>query len=157
MSNTLFRKKSMERISSPEQLNDYIRVSTPSVWMLLAAIVILLAGVCVWGVVGHLDTHLTAAAVSRDGNVVAYIKEADIGKISQGMEVAIGGEKGCVASVAAEPVMVDETFSDYLLYVGALEIGGWAYEAALDVECADGVHEVTITTESISPMSFVLN
>ena len=29
MSN-LFRKKSMDRISSPEQLNDYIRVSTPS-------------------------------------------------------------------------------------------------------------------------------
>ena len=43
MSN-LFRQKSLDRISSPEQLNDYIRVSTPSVWMVLIAIVILLAG-----------------------------------------------------------------------------------------------------------------
>ena len=46
----LFREKSLERIASPEQLNAYIRVSTPSVWLLLAAVVILLAGVCVWGV-----------------------------------------------------------------------------------------------------------
>lgn len=35
MSNNLFRTKSIEHISSPEQLNDYIRVSTPSVWMRL--------------------------------------------------------------------------------------------------------------------------
>ena len=34
MSN-LFRKKSLERISSPEQLNEYVRVSTPSVWLVL--------------------------------------------------------------------------------------------------------------------------
>ena len=69
MSN-LFRKKSLERISSPEQLNAYIRVSTPSVWMLLAAIVILLVDVCVWGVFGHLDTRLSVAAIAQDGTVM---------------------------------------------------------------------------------------
>ena len=41
MNNSIFRKKSLDRISSPEQLNDYIRVSTPSVWMVLFAIIIL--------------------------------------------------------------------------------------------------------------------
>ena len=40
----LFRKKSMEKVTSPEQLNDYIRVSNPGVWTVLAAVVILLAG-----------------------------------------------------------------------------------------------------------------
>ena len=81
MSNTLFRQKSLERISSPEQLNDYIRVSTPSVWLLLIAIVILLAGVCVWGVFGHMDTALPVAAVSREGIVTAYVREADVQKV----------------------------------------------------------------------------
>lgn len=28
---SIFRKSSLERISSPEQLNDYIRVASPSV------------------------------------------------------------------------------------------------------------------------------
>lgn len=31
MSNPIFRQKSIEKISSPEQMNDYIRVSNPSV------------------------------------------------------------------------------------------------------------------------------
>ena len=44
MENKLFRKKSLERISSPEQLHDYMRVTSPRLWMTLAAIVILLAG-----------------------------------------------------------------------------------------------------------------
>lgn len=49
MSNPIFRQKSIEKITSPEQINDYIRVSNPSVWMVLAAVIVLLAGVCVWG------------------------------------------------------------------------------------------------------------
>ncbi|MCR4807821.1 MAG: hypothetical protein K5857_09120 [Lachnospiraceae bacterium] len=40
----LFRKKSLERISSPEELNDYIRVTTPGIWLILVAITLLLIG-----------------------------------------------------------------------------------------------------------------
>ena len=56
MNDKIFRKKSIDRMSSPEQLNDYIKVTNPGVWMALAAIVILLIGVCVWGVFGKLVT-----------------------------------------------------------------------------------------------------
>ena len=45
MKSQLFREKSMERVSSPEQLNDYIRVANPSIWICLAAVIILLKGV----------------------------------------------------------------------------------------------------------------
>ena len=37
MASSIFREKSLKRISSPEQLNDYIKVSQPSVWIALAA------------------------------------------------------------------------------------------------------------------------
>jgi len=47
--NSIFRKTSLERISSPERLNDYIKVSNPSVWIILAAIAVLLAAAVVWG------------------------------------------------------------------------------------------------------------
>ena len=36
----LFRQKSLDRVNSPEQLNDYIRVTTPSVWLILFATLI---------------------------------------------------------------------------------------------------------------------
>ena len=40
MGKTIFRQKSMQKITSPEQMNDYIRVSNPSVWMILAAVIV---------------------------------------------------------------------------------------------------------------------
>ena len=46
--NTIFREKSMDRVTSPEALNDYIRVTTPSVWIILAALITLLAGMIIW-------------------------------------------------------------------------------------------------------------
>ena len=48
MENPLFRKKSLERISSPEQLHDYMRVTSPRLWMLLSAIAVFLAGFIVY-------------------------------------------------------------------------------------------------------------
>lgn len=53
----LFRQKSINRISSPEQLNDYIRVTTPSVWIALLALVVLLVGMLAWSVFGRVEVH----------------------------------------------------------------------------------------------------
>ena len=57
MDSGLFRQKSIDKVSSPEKLDDYIKVTTPSVWITLAAIVILLAGIIVWGIFGELTVH----------------------------------------------------------------------------------------------------
>lgn len=64
--------KSMERITSPEQMNDYIRVSNPSVWMILAAVIVLLIGVCVWGAFGHLDTVVQTGGICEDGRLTVF-------------------------------------------------------------------------------------
>ena len=157
MINNLFRTKSIEHISSPEQLNDYIRVSTPSVWLLLAAIVILLVGVCVWGVLGHMDTTLPVVIRAGDGQAIAYVRRADAEKVAPGMEATIGGEAGKVREISAEPLQVDDTFTDYMRHVGGLQAGEWVYAVTLDADCPDGVHEAQIVVDSVSPMAFVLN
>ena len=56
-SKQIFRKKSIERVSSPEKLDDYIKVTTPSVWIILAATVALLAGMIIWGVFGKIEVN----------------------------------------------------------------------------------------------------
>ena len=38
----IFRKKTLERISSPEQLTDYLHVTNPGIWVLFAVIILLL-------------------------------------------------------------------------------------------------------------------
>ena len=55
--NEQFRKESLERINSPEELEDYIRVATPSVWLVLLATAILLAGMLAWSVLGTVEVE----------------------------------------------------------------------------------------------------
>ena len=156
MSN-LFRRKSLERISSPEQLNTYIRVSTPSVWLLLAAITALLAGVCVWGVFGHMETTLTVAALVTDDGATAYVRVADADKIAICASVTVAGTECEVLEIASEPVQVDETFTDYMRHMGSLQEGEWVLAIKLDADLPEGVYEAHLVTDSVSPMSFVLN
>ena len=57
MNNTIFRQKNINKVSSPEKLDDYIRVTTPGVWLTLAAILILLIGAVAWGIFGTITVH----------------------------------------------------------------------------------------------------
>ena len=68
----IFRAKSMERVSSPEALNDYIRVTTPSVWIVLLAIVVLLAGMLAWSIFGTVERH-NEDGESEEIHPIAYI------------------------------------------------------------------------------------
>lgn len=61
----IFREKSLQRISSPEALNDYIRVTSPSVWLVLAALIILLAGMLVWSIFGTVEAHAADGRVEE--------------------------------------------------------------------------------------------
>ena len=44
MNNDLFRKNAVDRVTSPDQLNDTIRVVPTGIWLVLAAVVLALAG-----------------------------------------------------------------------------------------------------------------
>ena len=54
---SIFREKSMERIASPDQMDDYIKVTTPSVWIALLALVVLLIGILAWNIFGTVEVH----------------------------------------------------------------------------------------------------
>ena len=75
MEQKIFRKKSIDKINSPENLNDYIRVTNPGVWLILAAVIALLIGACVWGFFGHIDTTADASAVLKIIKPVALFRK----------------------------------------------------------------------------------
>lgn len=68
----LFRQKSIQRVSSPEQLNDYIRVTAPSVWIVLIALVVLLVGILAWCVFGRIEVH-NSDGTSREIAPITYV------------------------------------------------------------------------------------
>ena len=157
MNEKIFRKNSIAKVSSPEQLNEYIKVSNPGVWTVLAAIIILLIGVCAWGFLGHLDTKINTVAVVENSGIVLYVKESDIESVKTDMTVIIGDNEYIITDIASEPVSANEDFSEYALHVGNLKAGEWVYPVSTDGEIADGVYNAEIIIESISPISFVIN
>lgn len=70
---SIFRQESLDRVASPEQLNDYIHVSSPSVWLTLGAFFILAISVIVWGFTDTIPKTMSANGVVENGNVICYI------------------------------------------------------------------------------------
>ncbi len=70
-SDSIFRKKSIDNINSPEALNDYIRVTSPPAWLVLLAVMILLTGIFVWCAVGTVQTH-TPEGETEDVHPITY-------------------------------------------------------------------------------------
>jgi len=157
MNEQLFRKKSIDRVSSPEQLDAYIRVANPGVWLVLIAIAALLVGVCVWGVLGHLDTTVDAVAVCENNSVTLYAKDEDGKNVQIGLEVRIGEDTASVTAISPVPIKAQAELSDYACHVGGFGAENWVYAVHTDAVLPDGVYSAKIIVESVSPMSFVVN
>ncbi len=157
MDGQLFRKKSWDKVSSPEQLNDYIRAAEPGVFLILGAVIVFLAGVCVWGVFGRLDTVVIAAGTCRGGIITCYVKEADMKDVQVGMGITVDGEQGTVTEVGAVPVEATGGMDAWMLHLGGIAKGDWVYPIKARGPVSDGIYEVRITVESVSLASFIWN
>ena len=116
MDSGLFRQKSLDKVSSPEQMNDYIRVTSPGVWLVLAAVIALLAGLLIWSVAGRLETTVAAAAVAGPEGTVLYIPEEEMDAIPSGAAVHIDGQED--GFLTGHTVIINDKGSrDRFLYV----------------------------------------
>lgn len=70
-SESIFRRAALERLSSPDQLDRLITLTSPLGWAALAALVVLLAGIVGWSVFGTVATRVSGAGilVTRGGRV----------------------------------------------------------------------------------------
>ncbi|MCQ2472248.1 MAG: hypothetical protein MJ147_09465 [Clostridia bacterium] len=132
MQDEIFRKKSLNKIKSPEGLNDYVRVANPGVWMVLSAVIILLVGVCIWGALGRIETKVPANLVVKNGECVCVLNDADADKIKAGMTVKTEKISGKIVSAKDNQIEVE-------------------------INLPDGKYEADVITESIKPLSFVFN
>lgn len=120
----LYRKESLDRIQSPEQLNDYLRVTNPSVWILLIAVILLLVGLLVWGSLTYIDSVVYGQAVVDQGVMTVRFQDpADAERLEPGMHVDAGGHITQISSLGRD------------------EAGVFALA---ETDLADGLYEVSV-------------
>lgn len=112
MDNQIFRKKTTDRLSAPEQLNDYMRVTSPSIWIVLLAVILLLIGLFVWSAVTSVETYVSGTGIARDGVItVSFSDKTAAEYVESGMKLSVGdrtsyveyagkGKDGSITAVA---------------------------------------------------------
>ena len=160
---TIFNEKATRRLKSPDDVDEYIRISSPSVKLILCACVALLVGVLAWGVFGSVTTRVTTKGTVIDGKALCFLGEEDVEKLQVGNDASMGGVSLVVASVSEIPVsrrtatqIVDD---EYLL--NAVMEDEWAYPVVLEGDGMDALPQdvpltSSITVERIAPISLLL-
>lgn len=108
MESSIFRKSSLDRISSPERLNEYIRITHPGVWSVLAGCLAILIAVGIWGFYGSIpDTIQTTGMIFPQNGVVSIIPAAG-GRISD-IRVKVGDfvEAGQIIAIVPQEDLID--------------------------------------------------
>ena len=84
MTTQLFRQAALDRLSSPEQLDRALTVTTSKTWLALAAIGVMAAAVVTWSVKGEVPTYVTASGIllSHGGAVVDAVPSG-VGTLSR--------------------------------------------------------------------------
>lgn len=158
---SLFNRRATEKLRSPDDLDKYVRVTSPSVWGVLAACIALLAGLLAWGFFGTVSTSVTGMGVVLEGRAICFLPADDVTRLHVGDEALVGGKRMQVSEVASIPVSRKEAGevlkSDYL--VEALMDGNWATEVTFRGDTSsltEGVPlEVNVTTEHVAPITLV--
>lgn len=139
MDNELFRKKSLEKIKSPENIDDFIRVSNPGVWLILISVIMLLAGMLIWGIWGHIDSTIEATVYVEDGIVVCYVPEDRATSVKTGMIVIFENHEAVVCD------FLEKEADDCYYILQSEEI------------IPNGLYDGKIVISTTKPISFIMN
>lgn len=160
--NPIFNSRATEKLRSPDDLDKYMRVANPSVWVVIAACAALLIGILIWGIFGAVTTSVSATGVNVEGKAMCFLAADDAAKVNVGDEAAVDGKRMTVYKIAPVPVSRDEAYdiltSDYL--VSTLVSGDWAYQIIFEGDTSTIAEHVpltvSITTERIAPITLIL-
>jgi HlyD family secretion protein len=70
-----FRQAALDRMASPEQLDQLIQVTRPRAWVALAALAVLVGAFAAWGVLGRLTTRVPGQGILLGGDVYDVMPE----------------------------------------------------------------------------------
>ncbi|MCR5582383.1 MAG: hypothetical protein K6F70_02040 [Eggerthellaceae bacterium] len=133
---SVFGHSALNRVSSSDELDQYIKVANPSAWVIALASLLLMVGIAVWAAVAIVPVtfNLTGFAYIPEGStepvVFCLVDKSTLDKIQDsGATVSINGTNAEIESCSATPISASEvkTYigSDY--YDESLHLSDWNY------------------------------
>lgn len=155
----IYNKMATEKLNGPEELDCYVRVAKPGVWMLLVACALLIGGLMMWGLFGTVYVNVSSTGVRIGDKVCCYLSGENTSHVRVGNESSVCDVPLRIASISEIPLSADEVKeivkSDYLL--SQLVDDAWVYEITFEGDGADGLQEgipltVSIAVDQVTPL-----
>lgn len=103
MEDRIYREGAVDRLSSPENMNQYVRVTRPALWVTLAAVILLIAGCLIWMSMTYISSFLTGTADVRNGIMTVTLdNDQKAENLETGMTVTVGDTKSVINSVGKD-------------------------------------------------------
>ncbi|MEM9137180.1 MAG: NHLP bacteriocin system secretion protein [Cyanobacteria bacterium P01_F01_bin.42] len=77
----IFRQESLDRLSSPDQLDSLMQVITPRAWLGVLGLGVLLGGGVIWSIVGRIPQRVSSAGVILNASQVVELQSPVEGQI----------------------------------------------------------------------------
>ncbi len=105
---TFFRKAALEKLSTPEKLDQLIKVTGPKAWIALATIIVALVTAIAWSFWGNVKTRLNVTGVLLGGEIHEVVSTSQ-GQLVNLM-VSIGDEvkDGDIIAVIEQPQLTQQ-------------------------------------------------
>lgn len=105
----IFRKKALERLRSPEQLDQLLSVTSPRMWLALVTLWLLIAVALVWGFLGRVSTKVYGTGIYQTGEGLYDVVALGEGILDK-VVVRIGDQvhPGQVVALLNRPELVEQ-------------------------------------------------
>lgn len=138
----LYTQRSMEQISSPDQLRNYLRVTGAPIWIVLIAILFLVIGIFVWSSFVSFASYTPAVGRVQDGVMTVSLQDSKI------------SDSAANADAAQLQVRVGDTEAQ--LAVSGRNAKGEVI-AVGDVPLPDGTYDVRVGYRQTRAIELLLN
>lgn len=78
----IFRQSSLEKLSSPEQLDRVIKITSSRSWLILAVMMILAVSLVLWGLLGEIPTQVTSDGILLSSGGIYSVQNVVAGIVS---------------------------------------------------------------------------
>lgn len=116
----LFRKVALERLSSPEQLDQLLTVTSPRGWLALMGLTTLLVAAVVWGIFGSVPTKVRGACILMSEQGISTVRSPSTGRLIS----LYGVEEGDVITKGQAIARVDQPQLEQQIENTRLELKG---------------------------------
>lgn len=158
MENTETKKEQLQSVS-PDQYAGRIRILSPGVWILVVALVVLLAGGTVYACLGNVNLEIPVCGYAQNGKLELFVKDDDYASVKLGQRVILPGAERMytISGYASDPIMIPDRISEEYMNYGSYHTGAAVYVFSAKANLPSGPCFAKIVTGTVHPIRLLFD